>query len=147
MEILLIAWLVLAGLLVVGEIFTLDLTLGILGGSAGAAAASAALGAPLPAQVGVFVVVAALGLLVLRPVAKRHLQRQPKDIRTGIDRLPGQPAIALESVTVDGGLIKLDGETWSARLDPFISAEPLPAGSRVTVLRIEGATAFVHAID
>ena len=145
-EILIIAWFALAVVLIVGELFSLDLTLAILGAGAGAAGVSAAVGAPLVVQVPIFFAVSLLGLVFVRPIAKKHL-RTPKEIRTGIERLPGQAAIALEPVTIDGGLIKLDGETWSARLDELISSEPVAEGSRVTVLRIEGATAIVHAID
>jgi membrane protein implicated in regulation of membrane protease activity len=144
---MLIAWIVLAVAFIVAELFTLDLTLGIIGGSAAAAGVSTVAGAPLPVQMGVFALFSLLGLGVLRPIAKRHLMRRPKEIRTGVDRLPGSQALALEAISADGGLIKLDGETWSAKLDTYISEEPIPAGARVTVIRIEGATAFVHIID
>ena len=146
MEILVIAWFVLAAALLVGEMFSLDLTLALLGIGAGAAGTAGLIGAPLLVQLPVFIVVSLLGLVFVRPIAKRHLRRG-KEIRTGIERLPGQAGIVLEPVTVTDGRIKLDGEIWSARLDELISQEPVPTGKRVTVLRIEGATAVVHSID
>jgi len=146
MELLIIFWFILAAVLIIGEIFSLDLTLAILGIGAAGAGASAAAGAPLILQIPVFVAIALVGLLFVRPVAKKHLRRV-KGTRTGVDRLPGTAAVALEPITIDGGRIKLDGEVWSARLDELISQEPLEVGSRVTVLRIDGATAIVHAID
>lgn len=139
-------WFAVALALIIGEIFSLDLTLAILGVGAAAAGTTAVVGAPLVVQIPVFVVVSLLGLVFVRPIAKRHLRRS-KEIRTGIERLPGQPAVVLEPVTIDGGRIKLDGEIWSARLDELISAEPVAIGNRVTVIRIDGATAIVHAID
>jgi membrane protein implicated in regulation of membrane protease activity len=46
-------------------------------------------------------------------------------------------------VSADGGRVRLGGEVWSARTygDDDAVFEP---GSRVDVLKIEGATALVH---
>ena len=146
MEILVFVWLAVAVHFIVGELFTLDLTLALLGGAAAAAGITAAAGAPIYIQLPVFIIASLLALFLIRPIAKKHMQKIGQT-RTGVDRLPGKSAVALEAVTVDGGLIKLDGENWTAKLDDLISTEPIPAGGKVTVLRIEGATAIVHAID
>lgn len=141
-----VLWFVLAAVLIVAELFSLDLTLGLLGGAAGVAGVSAALGAPAVLQVVVFVIAALVALAAIRPIARRHL-RLARTERTGVDRLPGATGLVLQEITVDGGLIKLDGESWSARLEEAISTDPVPEGSRVSVVRIEGATAIVHALD
>lgn len=146
MDVIVVAWFVLAFALIIGELFSLDLTLVLLGAGATAAGITAALGAPLLIQLPVFIIVSFIALAFIRPIAKRHV-RKVGHTRTGVDRLPGQTAVVLESVTTDGGLIKLDGENWTARLDELISTETVPAGNKVTVLRVEGATAIVHAID
>jgi len=146
MEILVFVWLAVAVLFIVGELFTLDLTLALLGGAAATAGVSAAVGAPLYIQLPVFIVSALFALFLIRPIAKKHMHKIGQT-KTGVDRLPGKAGIAIEPVTADGGLIKLDGENWSAKLDELISTDTVPAGNKVTVLRIEGATAIVHAID
>ena len=48
----------------------------------------------------------------------------------------------IREVTGSGGLVSLSGEDWSAR--PYEEDLVIPAGVRVDVLQIEGATALVH---
>lgn len=141
-----VLWFALAAVLIVAELFSLDLTLGLLGGAAAIAGVSAVIGAPAVLQVVVFIIAALVALAAIRPIARRHL-RMTRTERTGVDRLPGATGLVLQEITVDGGLIKLDGESWSARLEESISTDPVPEGSRVSVVRIEGATAIVHALD
>jgi membrane protein implicated in regulation of membrane protease activity len=79
-------------------------------------------------------------VLVLRPIARRHL-RTPPSIRTGTAALVGGSATVLERVDGNGGQVRIGGEVWSARAyDTDDSFEP---GARVEVMKIEGATALV----
>ncbi|MBA2794086.1 MAG: NfeD family protein, partial [Thermoleophilaceae bacterium] len=55
--------------------------------------------------------------------------------------LVGGSAVVLERVDVDGGLVKLQGETWTAR--SYDEDEVMEPGARVHVMKIEGATALV----
>jgi membrane protein implicated in regulation of membrane protease activity len=140
-------WLI-VGLVAAGiEVFTLDLTFLLLAAGALSAAGVAAIGAPIWAQVLVGFAVAGVGLAVVRPLALRHLRRTPRAIRTGVDALPGITGRALTTVTIDSGQMRLRGETWSARLDPDVTREPVDAGQALVVTRIEGATALVHPVD
>jgi membrane protein implicated in regulation of membrane protease activity len=137
------AWLiwVLVGVgLTVAEMLSLDLVLIMLAAGAFAAAAGAGLGAHLAVQGLLFVLVSALGLLLVRPVATRHLQTGP-DLVTGIAALPGRDALVLEEVGAHSGLVKLDGEEWTAR--PFEDGQVLEPGTTVEVIKIQGATALV----
>jgi membrane protein implicated in regulation of membrane protease activity len=43
--------------------------------------------------------------------------------------------------------MKWRGEEWTARLDPDITSDAVPTGTRLVVTRIDGATALVHPID
>lgn len=139
-------WLI-AGAAALGvELFTLDLTFALIALGAFAGAGAAALGAPLWGQAAVAGGVAIAGLLFLRPIARRHLRRLPRELRTGVDALPGTTAIALTSVTTDGGRIRLRNEEWSARLDTDVTDVQIDAGTRVYVTRIDGATAVVFPI-
>lgn len=137
-------WLVLAVILGVAEFFTLTLALGLLAGAALAAAVAAGLGASVPIQLLAFAVTGGVGLVAVRPVAKRHLALPPTS-RDGSDALVGRSALVTREVTATGGLVSLSGEDWSAR--PYDEDLVIPAGIRVDVLGIEGATALVHPRD
>jgi membrane protein implicated in regulation of membrane protease activity len=125
----------------VAEYFTLTLALGLLAAAALVAALVAGLGAPLLVQVLAFAVAGALGLLIVRPVARRQMTHPPL-VREGSYALVGKRAVVVEEVTGTQGLIKLSGEVWSARaLD---EDQVIPAGAAVDVMEIEGATAIVY---
>ena len=136
-----IAWLIAAAVLGVAEVFTLTLAFGLLAAAAVVAAIVAGLGGPLLAQVLAFAITAAVGLLMVRPIARRQLTHPPV-VREGSYALVGKKALVIEEVTGTHGLIKISGEVWSARaLD---EDHVIPAGTPVDVMEIEGATAIVY---
>ena len=133
-------WIIAAGVLAVGEIATMGFFLGPIAIAATLAAIVALVGGGLAAQWIVFIAASLASLLVLRPIARRHM-RTPAALRTGTAALVGSPAVVLERVDRDGGQVKLGGEVWSARAyDQDDSFEP---GARVEVMKIDGATALV----
>jgi membrane protein implicated in regulation of membrane protease activity len=129
-----------AGALAVGEIFTLSFFLGPMAVAAVVAATIALVGGGLTVQWIVFIVAAAASVGVLRPVARRHL-RTPSQLRSGTAALVGSRAVVLEQVDADGGQVRIGGEVWTARA--YDEDEVLEPGARVTVLKIDGATALV----
>jgi len=133
-------WMIAAGVLAVGEIVSLSFFLGPIAVAAAIAAVAALAGAGLAIQMVVFIIASAASLLVLRPIARRHL-RTPAQLRTGTAALVGERAVVLERVDRDGGQIKLAGEIWTART--YDEDEVLEPGARVQVMQIEGATALV----
>ena len=136
-----IAWLIAAAALAVAEYFTLTLAFGLLAAAALVAAIVAGLGGPVLAQVLAFAVTGAVGLLIVRPIARRQMSH-PSPVREGSYALIGKKAVVIEQVTGSQGLIKLSGEVWSARaLD---EDHVIPAGALVDVMEIEGATAIVY---
>ncbi len=135
------AWLLIMGaVLVVVEIFTLDLIFAMLAGGALVAAGVDLAGGGLGVAVGVGSVAAVAGLALLRPVAVRHLHSTP-ELRTGIAALVGREAVVLAQVDGRGGQVKLAGEVWSARSLDGMSV--FDVGHEVQVLKIDGATALV----
>lgn len=136
-----LAWLVLAVVLGVAESFTLTLALGLLAGAALVASITAGLGAPVAVQLLAFAATGGVGLVAVRPIARRHLTRVPA-LRDGSDALVGRSALVIREVTASGGLVSLSGEDWTAR--PYDEDLVIPAGVRVDVLQIDGATALVH---
>ena len=135
-----VIWMIAAGVLAVGEIFSLSFFLGPIAVAATLAGGAALLGAGLALQLVVFAVASIASLAVLRPIATRHM-RVPAQIRTGTAALIGANAEVIERVDGRGGTVKLAGEVWSARAyDEDVVLEP---GQRVQVMQIEGATALV----
>lgn len=134
-------WLILAVALGVAEIFTLTAALGVLGAAALVPGALAALGAPLPIQLVTYGLAATLGVVLVRPVALRHMQT-PQIERFGVDALVNKKAYVLREVTDRDGLVRIDGEEWSART--FDESTVIPVGAAVDVMRISGATAYVY---
>jgi membrane protein implicated in regulation of membrane protease activity len=137
-------WMIAAGGLAVGEILTLGFFMGPIAVAAVVAAAASLVGFGTPVQLLVFILVSLASLGVLRPVAKRHLRAPPK-VRTGTAALPGSTAVVLEPVDADGGQVKLAGEVWTAR--SYDEDDAYEQGARVTVIKIEGATALVSEFD
>jgi membrane protein implicated in regulation of membrane protease activity len=133
-------WMIAAGVLAVGEIFTLSFFLGPIAVAAVAAAIVSLVGAGLGIQWIVFIAVSLASLAVLRPIARRHL-RTPAQIRTGTAALVGSRAVVLDRVDGDGGQVKIGGEVWSAR--SFDEDHVFEEGARVEVLQIKGAMALV----
>lgn len=136
-------WVVLGALLVVAEIFTVTLVLVMFAAGAFAAALAAALGAGVPIQAAVFIVVSGLSLVAARPVIKRHRQpaSQTGDQPFGVEAIEGSTALVLEKVDAARGLVKIDGEIWSARA--YDATQVLEPGERVRVIEVRGATAMV----
>jgi membrane protein implicated in regulation of membrane protease activity len=135
-----VLWMVAAGLLAVGEIATVGFFLGPIAVAATLAAVVALAGVGLAAQWIVFIVASLGSLLVLRPIARRHL-RTPPSIRTGTAALVGGRATVVDRVDGSGGQVKIGGELWSAR--SYDEDEAFEPGARVEVMKIEGATALV----
>ncbi len=135
-----VIWLIVAVAFGAGEVLSLSFFLGPFAIGALVAALVSALGAGLLLAAIVFLVVSVLMLLLLRPVARRHL-RTPAALRTNTAALVGRTATVLEPVSGDAGCVKLEGEVWTAR--PFDDDHVIEAGRRVHVIEIRGATALV----
>ena len=137
-----VIWAIVAVGLAIGEIFTPGLFfLGPVAVAAVVAAIVAAVGAGAAIQLIVFIAGALASLALLRPIARAHL-RMPAAIRTGTAALEGASAVVLQRVDRDGGRIRIGGEEWSARA--FMPDQVMDPGTRVEVVKIEGATALVY---
>jgi membrane protein implicated in regulation of membrane protease activity len=134
-------WLIIAVVFGVAEIFTLTAALGVLGAAAAVPAVIAALGLPLPLQLAAFVVASVTGVLLVRPIALRHMNR-PQLERFGVDALVGKRAYVVREVNDRDGLVRIDGEEWTAR--SFDDVTVIPEGATVNVMRISGTTAYVY---
>jgi membrane protein implicated in regulation of membrane protease activity len=137
-----VVWIVAAAVFAVGEIATLGFFLAPFAFGALIAALADALGAGSGVSIAVFLVVSLAAFGFIRPIARRH-SRMPPAIRTGTDALIGRNAIVLERIANDEGVgcVRIDGEVWTARA--YDEDDVIPAGQRVQVIEIRGATALV----
>lgn len=136
------AWLALALVLGASEMLTLELTLLMLASGALAGMVTALIVPGLwVVQVLVAVIVAVLMLFILRPTLLHRIRSAP-GYRSSLQKMVGSEAVATGEITGNGGEIKLNGETWSARAyDPDRVISP---GERVEIFEMDGVTALVH---
>lgn len=134
-----VVWLVVAGALLVAELFTLTFVLGLLAAAAVLTAGVAALDVPLAGQVAVFGISSAVGYVLVRPFERMH-QRSPA-LTTGTAALAGKRAFVTEAVTGASGRVTLGGESWPAR--PFHAGLSFDVGTAVVVTAVDGATVVV----
>jgi membrane protein implicated in regulation of membrane protease activity len=135
-------WAIAAVLLSVGEILTPGMFfLGPVALAAVAAALVALFDVGVAGQLLAFIIGSIATVAFLRPIARRHL-RMPAAIRTGTAALEGTKAVVLQRVDVNGGRVRIGGEEWSARA--YMEDQVLEPGTRVEVVKIEGATALVY---
>lgn len=133
-------WLVAMVIFGVLEAVTVGLTsiwfaLGALGALAAAAAS-----APVIVQIVVFLGVSFLTLLLVRPLAQHYVN--DRRVATNADRVIGREAVVTEDIdNIQGkGRVSISGADWTARAE---DDQPIPAGSTVRVLRIEGVKVIV----
>ena len=125
------------------EMTTLDLLFLMLALGALVAAVVAGTGLGLVWQILLFAVASGLFVFALRPVALRHLRLEGKGGKMLMEGNIGQTATVLEPVSDRDGLVKLRGESWTARAE--LEGQTFAQGDLVTVVRIDGATAVVTA--
>lgn len=132
-------WLAISGSLMLVELITANLLFASLSISALAASGAAVLGADVVVQGMTFGVAAVLSLLLLRPIALKHLKVRGTPAATNVDALIGAEALTLTEVNDRTGQVKLTGETWSAKTE----AGTIAADQKVQVVAIRGATAVI----
>jgi len=142
-----IFWAVVAALTLVGEVlsvsfFLLFFTLGALVGLG-----LAFLGAGVPVQIGGFIAVSVLSMLVLRPALLNRMALQSGERYEGSKGITGRSAVVTEDIEAGGsGTVQLDGgEYWTARA--ALPKRSLGKGERVRVLDTDGITALVDTLD
>jgi membrane protein implicated in regulation of membrane protease activity len=136
-------WLGLSIVLGVAELASLDLVLLMLAAGALGGMVTAAIGAGVVLQVLVAAVTAVAMLGLVRPSMVKRMHSGP-DLKHGPAALIGTEGFAVMEITGQAGQVKLGGEVWTAR--PYSEDTVIPAGAKVQVFEIRGATAYVHEI-
>ena len=95
-------------------------------------------------QAAAFLAVSVMMLTALRPLVRKYLT--PKLTPTNIDSVIGAAGIVtgdIDNIRA-AGQVKLNGMEWSAR---STSGDPIAAGTRVVVDRIEGVKVYVSPAE
>ncbi|WP_314425241.1 NfeD family protein [uncultured Microbacterium sp.] len=140
-----VGWLILIALFLVIEMLTLDFTFLMLSFGSAVGLVTDFVGIPVWVQVLIAAAAAALFILFLRPPLIRRLHRGEDPTKSNVEALVGLRGTALQDITQISGQVKLsNGDTWTART---VGSMPIPQGSPIAVVAINGATATVRPIN
>lgn len=134
-------WFIIFIVLLIIEIFTVNLVTIWFAIGALAAIISTYFTDNLIIQISIFIVVSILMLIILKPLTKRF--RNKKAVATNLDRVIGMEAIVTEEISKNKiGEVRVDGKKWSAVAD-----EKIPVDTVVRVQKIEGVKLIVKKED
>ena len=145
-----IFWTVLGAILIVAEIFSTGFVLLWFGIGALAAALANLLGVDsFVAQFLIFAIVSVALTAASRTIFVNYFSREKTggDLKTGMETLPGKIGTVVSSSrgALNEGAVKVFGSTWTAY--PADGEEPLEAGDRVEVERVDGSSIYVRRMD
>jgi membrane protein implicated in regulation of membrane protease activity len=132
-------WFVVAGALMLAELFTLTFVLGLFSVAALVAGTGAFLGLPVVGELALFAGSSGVLWWMVKPLERMH--RQQPALPTGVAALTGRKGVVTEEVAAHTGRVKLGGESWAAR--PLTPGLTLGVGTHVTVAEVDGATLVV----
>lgn len=135
MDLVALAWAVLAMVFFLAEIFTAGFVLACFGFGAAVAAVLAFFGFGLAGQLAAFVVLSTVAVVVSRPLADRFTGPQPEGV--GVDRVLGKGAVVTEAIAAltARGRVRVEREEWRAEA---ADGGDIPVGTEVVVVGIEG---------
>jgi membrane protein implicated in regulation of membrane protease activity len=145
-----ILWTILGIILIVAEIFTPGFVLLWFGVGSLVAAFAGLLGVTsLPLQFLIFAIVSIALTAASRTIFVNYFSREKSgsDLKSGVDALPGKTGIVVSSSrgALNEGAVKVFGSTWTAY--PAEGEEPLEAGERVEIERVQGASIYVRRVE
>ena len=136
-------WLILCGIFLLTEIFTVSFLMFWPGVGAFLAFIANILGFSLPVQIGVFAVSTALMIIFMKPIVKKIFTT--KDVPMNNNAIIGKQAIVIKEINniESRGQVKVNGELWSA-----ISSDDsvIEENSNVEITGIEGVKLKVKKI-
>ena len=138
-----IYWLAIFIVLLIIEIVTMGLTTIWFAGGAVMAFLTGLVGFGIWIQVGVFIVVSTVLLVLTRPIAVKYFNQNRQ--KTNVESLIGQQALVLEDVDTlhASGQVKVNGQIWSAKTEEtsgFIAKDTV-----VMIQGIQGVKLIVKA--
>ena len=139
-------WVLVGVLALAGESISMALFLLYVALAAFVAALLALLHIGVAAQVGVFVVLSLLLIVLVRPRMLHALAgRVPHRALTNQGRLVDRLATVTQTVTPSGGTVRVgNAEFWTARVTP--PTPPIAVGRSVRIVYVDGLTAYVEPV-
>jgi membrane protein implicated in regulation of membrane protease activity len=136
-------WIIIAALFVAAEFGHRAFYAMFVAMGAVVAAILAIAGVSVLVQIPAFVAAAVLGLFLVRPVLVRSMSAGQYNLVSGIKGHVGKEAIVAETAggPANPGRVKLDGELWKAVSH---DGSPIPAGTTVMILELQGTTFVVQ---
>ncbi len=137
-------WLILCGLCLIIEIFTVSFLMFFPGVGAFFAFLAGLLGATIPVQCIIFAVSSALMIIFIRPLVTKLFKT--RDTAMNSSALIGKKGIVLKDIKGDDkvGQVKVAGEIWSAICEEGVFIEK---DSKIIVLAISGVKLVVKEIS
>ena len=137
-------WLILAGVFLILEIFTLGFLIFWLSIGALFAMIVSFFTDNIIIQTTVFVVSSTILIFATKPLVKKFAQNK-NSIRTNVYSVIGKTGLVIEEIDPiqSTGQIKVNGEIWSATTKNNVI---IPEGSEVEVLEVKGVKAIVDPI-
>jgi membrane protein implicated in regulation of membrane protease activity len=144
-----VLWTILGVLLIIAEIFTPGFVLLWFGIGALAAALASILGVGLGLQFLVFLAISVALTALSRTIFVNYFSKDddPSARKFGADSMPGQVGTVVTSSrgAMQEGAVKVFGSVWTAY--PAEGEEPLEAGERVVIERLQGASIYVRRVS
>lgn len=134
-------WLILFVILLVIELFTVNLVSIWFAVGALAAGLVSYFMDNMMIQIAVFIIVSAISLLLTNKFVEKL--RNGKIVPTNLDRVIGKIGLVTEEITkLEPGEVKVDGKRWSA-----ISTKKIKVGRKVEILSIDGVKLHVKEVE
>jgi membrane protein implicated in regulation of membrane protease activity len=137
-------WMLAAVALFILEIFTPSFFFACLGvGCVMAGAGALVSGTGYALQWTLFAVGGGVSFAFLRPLMAKYIYRRSKEIKTNTDVLIGKTGRVTDAIdpAAGKGRAMVGGDDWRARTS---NNQPLPAGTAVTVIGMDGITVIVE---
>lgn len=134
-------WAIIAAVLFILEVITVDFTFLMVAGGALAATGIALVTQNLAIQIITFAIVATILLFFVRPLVRKRINNSSAS-DSNIYALIGKSAIALTPVDHLSGRVKLDGEVWSAKT----LGSAIATDTTVVVRAVNGAQLVVDPL-
>ena len=136
-----LVWLIIAGVLFIGEILTVGFLLLWFAIAAVVAMLVSFITTNIFIQILVFVIVSVILIIFTRPILTKYTKND--NTVTNSNAIIGKIALVTEDISLlnSTGQINVDGEIWSAKtMDPNLT---IPKGSKVEIIGIDGVKACV----
>ncbi|MEG2348511.1 MAG: NfeD family protein [Clostridia bacterium] len=136
-------WLILCGVFLLAEIFTVSFLLFWPGIGAFLAFCTEILGFSFPVQIAVFVISTILMIIFMKPLVKKFFKT--KDTPMNNETIIGKNAIVSKKINTlqSKGQVKINGELWSA---VSTDGNPIEDGETVVIEKVDGVKLIVKKV-